>query len=161
MKKNLLFFPILFLVIVLGILGNVIFNAPPDELSEDYINNEVLWMSTDSIDKILLTDSKSNFTSCICSVDEENLMFLLLENDNGYDMNFKNTFSVNGLSENPNKVLYNKVLLNSKSEIAYNIFLNPKKDTITVNGVECEVKKINYSTTEGDFTIGFWWYEME
>ena len=155
MKKII---PLVILFIgVIGMIFNFKTNNHPIELNEKYINSEVLSMSMDSIDKILLTDSKSDFTSCICSVDEENLMFLLLENDNGYDMNFKNTFSVNGLSENPNKVLTDKVL-NSDTEIAYNIFLNPKKDTIIINGVECEIKKINYSTIKGDFTIGFWWY---
>ena len=158
MKK---FIPLVILFIgVIGMIFNFKTNNHPIELNEKYINSEVLSMSMDSIDKILLTDSKSDFTSCICSVDEENLMFLLLENDNDYDMNFKNKFSIEGLSENPNKVLYDKILLNSKSKIAYNIFLNPKKDTITVDGIECEIKRINYSTTKGDFTIGFWWYEM-
>ena len=158
MKK---FIPLVILFIgVIGMIFNFKTNNHPIELNEKYINSEVLSMSMDSIDKILLTDSKSDFTSCICSVDEENLMFLLLENDNDYDMNFKNKFSIEGLSENPNKVLYDEILLNSKSKIAYNIFLNPKKDTITVDGIECEIKRINYSTTKGDFTIGFWWYEM-
>ena len=42
-------------------------------------------------------------------------------------------------------------------EIAYNLYLNPTRDTLTVNGEEVTIEKIPIELNGQSYTIGFWY----
>lgn len=147
-KSNALVFVALALICI--IFANVFFHKAP-ELNVDYINDEVL-MGTEAIDDILIKKESENFVVCVCSVSQNELMFLVLENDETYSFLFRNSFSLNTLAENATEFKTEKLLLGS---ISYNLYLNPTEDTVFIEDMTLPVETIEYNQQK----IGFWWSE--
>lgn len=153
MKKSIsaLLIVISFLVVV--ILVNFFFNKPPSTLNEEYINSWVL-MGNESIDKILFTNKGQDYTACICSVSADEIMFLVLENNETFDMHFRHSFTLNTLTDDPAQTMNDEMF--SDEEIRYNIFLNPNVNTVTVDNVTLPVNIFQYH----EYSLGFWWTEI-
>lgn len=135
------------------ILVNVFFNKPPETLNEEYINSWIL-MGDESVDEILFMSNEQNYTACICSVSDNELMFLVLENNKTFDMHFRHSFTLNTLTHDATQTMTDEML--SDEDIMYNIFLNPDVKTVTINDIEYTVNTFRYN----EHTIGFWWSEV-
>ena len=69
-------------------------------------------------------------------------------------------FNADTLSQHTEQtVLYMNSLETSYNdqEIAYNLYLNPTRDTLTVNGEEVTIEKIPIELNGQSYTIGFWY----
>lgn len=154
MKKTVSAVVIVLLALGFVILANIIFNEPP-ALTEEYINGEVL-TGVESIDKILFTSKGENHIACLCSVSDDEMMFLVLKNNDTFSMSFRYNFTLNTLSEDSTHTMRDEMPL-SDADIIYNIFLNPDTDTVTVNDTVQTVNTIEYN----EHNIGFWWSEID
>ena len=153
MKKSLL--PMLAVIGALAfvVLANILFNKPPTTLNEEYINSWIL-MDDEPIDKILFTSQGNNYTTCICSVSDDELMLLVLQNNETFDMHFRQTIALDTLTDDPANTMTDALL--SEENIMYNIFLNPQTDSVKIGDREQTI----YTLQHNEYTIGFWWFEM-
>lgn len=140
-------------VLVFVILANLLFNKPPTTLNEEYINSWVL-MGDESIDKILFTSKGEDYIACICSVSDDEIMFLVLENNETFDMHFRHSFTLNTLTDEASQTMTDEMF--SKKNIIYNIFLNPDVNSVTIDDIVQTVNTFQYN----GYTIGFWWSEI-
>ena len=135
------------------ILANALFNKPPETPNEEYINSWVL-MGNESIDEILFTNKGQDYTACICSVSDNELMFLVLKNNETFDMHFRHSFTLNTLTNDPAQTMTDELF--SEEDIIYNVFLNPETSTVSINNMEQTIYTFHYN----EYTIGFWWAEI-
>ena len=153
MKKSISVMLVVMCVLAFVILANVLFNKPPTTLSEEYINSWIL-MGEEPVDKILFTSKGQDYTACICSVSDDEIMFLVLENNKTFDLHFRHSFTLNTLTEDPTKTMTDEMF--SDEDIMYNIFLNPDGSSVSINDTIQSVNTFQYN----GHTIGFWWDEI-
>ncbi len=153
MKKNVLVMLVVVSGLFIVVLVNFLFNKPPTTLNEEYINSWIL-MGDQSIDKILFTSKGEDYTTCICSVSEDEIMLLVLENNKTFDMHFRHSFTLNTLTDDPAQIMTDKMF--SDKDIMYNIFLNPNVNSVTINDMVQTIHTFQYN----EHTIGFWWSEI-
>lgn len=148
-----------FLVIVFLVLTILIYvktNNEPIILNENYINSDIL-LDTDYVDKILFMDENEKYVICLCSVYEEELMLLILENNEYYDLHYRYSFSIDSLTEDPYKIMTDAIW-GEDSQVWFNVFLNPKDDTVKIDESEQDVNIINFSTSNHEIKLGLWWF---
>ena len=145
--------PLLIVVIALAIFANNATKIEPG-LNEDYINSEILFDEIYSIDEILLTSETEHYVSCLCSLDNNTLLLLILDNNKDYSLEQKLTISTNLLKKDSQKRQVFKPF-SSGEELYYNLYTNPNSDTVKINGKELRVQKAK----AGKINVGFWCYE--
>lgn len=152
MKKKSIFLLFGALSLVIIAVANIVFYEPPT-LNEQYINSEVL-IGTESIDEILSISKNENYIVCLCSVDEDEMMFLVLKNNDELNLHFRHSFSINSLTNNPKQIMTDDMYL-SNEDIVYNVFLDPNSKEIVIDDIEHTVNSVEYNGKR----IGFWWFD--
>lgn len=151
MKKNIGIVVFIAITLIIVIVANVALHEPPT-LTESYINDNVL--VDHYIEKILYSEITNDHIFCICSVDEDEMMVLILKNNDTYSMHHRFSFSLDSLNENSTEIKNDKTPFTNVT-ISYNVFLNPTEEQVTIDSNVCDIHFLTYK----DYNIGFWWFE--
>lgn len=154
MKKNVSIITFVVITLVALIIVNVILHEPPS-LTKEYINDNVL--TEHYIEDILYSEIGDNYIFCLCSVDDNELMALVLkDNKSYYGMQSRYSFTLNSLTENATEIIDDKTPF-TDAHVLYNVFLNPTEDKVVIDGAGYDVNTLTYN----GYKLGFWWTECE
>lgn len=140
---------------------NIQESRKPVILNEDYINSELI-SSDIYIDELLLKTDVDDSGNVICLCREGNSLHIIRfeKKNNNYEFLERYQIEPEKLSEDYTEFIeFSKPFIMASSNKYYiysSVFLNPKSNSLNINGVSTNIKKVDVKLGNKKYHIGLW-----
>lgn len=148
-------------LVIIFVIYNIKKSQQPVLLDKEYINSEMSIYDI-SIDELLLTVDVDDSNNIICLCSEADILHIIRFEKKNNSYEFLERYQINPLklSENYTETIeFSKPFITASRNKYYiytSVFINPKSETLIINGDLTSIKSIDVELDNKKYHIGVW-----